>query len=150
MGMNDSGPALHDTPKKTSPFTVLVVDDEKYIQAFVSIKLKVSGYRVLTAGSGAEALEIMRNTPPDLVVLDIIMPGMNGIELLKEIRTFSDVPVIVLSAIESQGMVVRQLREGADDYLHKPFNPDELVARIELLRKHRKSTTDGRHEDSLN
>ena len=124
-----------DGKRETGPFSILVVDDEEYILTFVAIKLKISGYRVLTADNGIDALEIIRNTPPDMVIIDIIMPGMNGIELLKEIRSFSSVPVIVLSAIESQEVVTREFREGADDFIHKPFNPDELVVRIEAIRK---------------
>ena len=121
--------------KEEKPFSVLVVDDEEYILAFIGIRLKVSGYQVLTANDGIQALEILRNKVPDIVIIDLIMPRMDGPTLLKEIRKSSSVPVIILSAVDSQDVVMRELREGADDYLHKPFNPDDLVARIETIRK---------------
>jgi DNA-binding response OmpR family regulator len=126
---------LHCARKETKSFSILVVDDEEYILAFVGIKLRVSGYQVSTASNGIQALEILRNKVPDLVILDLIMPRMDGVKLLKEIRKFSSVPVIILSAVYAQDVKIRGLREGADDYIHKPFDPDELVARIEAIRR---------------
>jgi DNA-binding response OmpR family regulator len=133
--MRDSNMALKSDKIETKPFSVLVVDDEEYILAFIGIRLKVSGYQVLTAADGLQALEIIRNRVPDLVVIDLIMPRMDGPTLLKEIREFSSVPVIILSSIESHDVIVQELLNGADDYIHKPFNPDELVARIEAVRR---------------
>jgi DNA-binding response OmpR family regulator len=121
--------------KEPKPFSILVVDDEEYILAFVGIRLKVSGYKVLTARSGPQALEILKSKPQDLVILDLLMPRMDGVHLLKEIRKFSSVPVIILSAIAPEDILSPELRQSADDYIHKPFNPDELVARIEAIRK---------------
>ena len=116
-------------------FCILLVDDEQRILTFLRTKLKVSGYDVITAISGADALEQMQTQEPDLVVLDILMPGMDGFTTLKEIRTFSSVPVIILSARGSYEEKVKGLGLGADDYLAKPFNPDELLARIEAVRR---------------
>jgi two-component system KDP operon response regulator KdpE len=127
--------AVKSDKTETKPFSVLVVDDEEYILAFIGIRLKVSGYKVLTAADGIQALEIIRNIVPDLVVIDLIMPRMDGPTLLKEIREFSSVPVIILSSIESHDVIVQELLNGADDYIHKPFNPDDLVARIEAVRR---------------
>jgi OmpR family response regulator RpaB len=127
--------AVKSDKTETKPFSVLVVDDEEYILAFIGIRLKVSGYQVLTAGDGIQALEVIRNRAPDLVVIDLIMPRMDGPTLLKEIREFSSVPVIILSSIESHDVIVQELLNGADDYIHKPFNPDDLVARIEAVRR---------------
>jgi DNA-binding response OmpR family regulator len=121
--------------KEPKPFSILVVDDEEYILAFIGIRLKVSGYKVFTARNGQQALEILKTKPQDLVILDLLMPRMDGPTLLKEIRKFSSVPVIILSAVDSLDIVASELREGANDYLHKPFNPDDLVARIEAIRK---------------
>jgi DNA-binding response OmpR family regulator len=121
--------------KIETPFSVLLVDDEEYILAFVRIKLQVSGYRVSTATDGVQALEMIKDKVPDLVIIDLIMPRMDGPRLLKEIRKFSSVPVIILTAVDAQDVVIKELRAGADDYLHKPFNPDELVARIEAIRR---------------
>jgi DNA-binding response OmpR family regulator len=116
-------------------FRVLVVDDEQRILKFLELKLKASGYGVLTASSGAEALEQVQAQEPDLVVLDVLMPKKDGFETLKELRAFSSVPVIILSAKEAESDKVRGLKLGADDYLAKPFSPDELVARIEAVRR---------------
>ena len=116
-------------------FRVLVVDDEPRILNFLSSKLRVSGYEVLTASNGAEALEQVQAQEPDLVVLDVLMPRMDGFETLKELRAFSPVPVIILSAKGANADKVKGLHLGADDYLAKPFSPDELVARIEAVRR---------------
>jgi DNA-binding response OmpR family regulator len=116
-------------------FRVLVVDDEPRILKFLELKLKASGYGVLIANSGAEALEQVEAQEPDLVVLDVLMPKKDGFQTLKELRAFSSVPVIILSAREADTDKVRGLELGADDYLAKPFSPDELVARIEAVRR---------------
>ncbi len=116
-------------------FSVLIVDDEPRILNFMSTKLKASGYEVLTANNGVEALEQVQAQEPDLVVLDVIMPKMDGFDTLKEMRAFSSVPVIILSAKGSNVDKVKGLDLGADDYLGKPFSPDELVARIEAIKR---------------
>jgi two-component system KDP operon response regulator KdpE len=116
-------------------FRVLVVDDELRIIKFLDVKLKASGYEVLTASNGPEALAVAQTQEPDLIVLDVIMPGMDGFETLKQIRALSAVPVIILSAVEGNMDRIKGLKLGADDYLVKPFNPDELVARIEAVRR---------------
>jgi len=116
-------------------FTILVVDDDQQILDFLRPKLKGAGYNVLTASNGIEALEQAKAQEPDLMVLDMIMPEKNGLETLKEIRDFSAVPVIVLSARGADADKIRGLELGADDYLSKPFNPDELLARIKALRR---------------
>jgi len=116
-------------------FRVLVVDDEPRIIKFLILRLKASGYEVLTANNGREALEQAQGEEPDLIVLDVLMPKMDGFETLKQLRTFSSVPVIILSAKEANTDKVKGLGLGADDYLSKPFSPDELVARIEAVRR---------------
>jgi len=112
-----------------------VVDDEARILSFLSSKLKASGYEVLTAGNGLEGLEQAQAQEPDLIVLDLIMPKMDGLEMLKQLRSFSAVPVIILTAKSADADRIKGLQLGADDYLPKPFNPDELVARIEAIRR---------------
>ena len=116
-------------------FRVLVVDDEERILNFLRSKLKSSGYEVATATNGVEALEQAQTQDPDLIVLDVLMPRLNGFDTLKELRRFSSVPVIILSARGADTDRIKGLSLGADDYLPKPFNPDELVARIEALRR---------------
>ena len=116
-------------------FRILVVDDEARILNFLVTKLKASGYEVLTAANGLEGLEQVKAQEPELVVLDILMPRMDGLAMLKELRGFSAVPVIILTAKGADADRIRGLQLGADDYLPKPFNPDELVARIEAIRR---------------
>lgn len=116
-------------------FRILVVDDDKRVINFLRSKLTASGYEVLTASNGLEALEQAQAQEPDLVVLDLLMPKMDGLETLKELRSFSAVPVIILSAKGADADRVKGLTQGADDYLSKPFNPDELVARVEAVRR---------------
>jgi len=123
-------------------FRVLVVDDEARILRFLEVKLKASGYGVLTASSGFEALEQVEAQEPDLVVLDVLMPKKDGFETLRELRAFSSVPVIILSAKEADTDKIKGLKLGADDYLAKPFSPDELVARIEAVRRRLVSAQD--------
>ncbi len=116
-------------------FRILVVDDEKRILNFLRTKLKASGYEVLTAADGFEALEQVQAQEPDLILLDVLMPRMDGFETLKRLRSFCATPVIVLSAKGSDVDKIKGLGLGADDYLPKPFNPDELIARIEAVKR---------------
>ena len=125
-------------------FRILVVDDDERILNFLRSKLKASSYDVLTASSGREGLEQVQCQEPDLVILDVIMPGMDGLEMLRELRSFSTVPVIILTARGEDTDRIQGLRLGADDYLPKPFNPDELVARIEAVG--RRIGSNGRQE----
>jgi DNA-binding response OmpR family regulator len=129
---------------------VLLVDDEPRIIKFLNLRLKAQGYEVVTASSGREALTQVRAQEPDLMVLDVVMPGLDGFETLKQIRTFSAVPVIILSAKEANADKVKGLGLGADDYLSKPFNPDELVARIEAVRRRLAPAEDRKVIDVIN
>ncbi len=116
-------------------FRILAVDDDERILNFLRSKLKALGYEVLTAGNGIEALDQVRQQEPDLLVLDVMMPGKDGFETLKELRTFSGTPVIILSGRNADADKIRGLGLGADDYLVKPFNPEELIARIEAVKR---------------
>src|SRR5271157_33194 len=116
-------------------FVILLVDDEERILNFLKTKLKLLSYEIILARNGIEALEQIQGQEPDLVVLDVIMPKMDGFQTLKELRSFSSVPVIMLSARGDDSDRIKGLGLGADDYLPKPFNPDELVARIEAIRR---------------
>jgi two-component system, OmpR family, KDP operon response regulator KdpE len=109
---------------------VLVVDDEPPIQRLLRATLQADGYAVATAGTGEEALAFLEDERPDLIVLDVMMPGMDGFETLRHIRARSQLPVILLTARSSDPDKLRGLQTGADDYMTKPFNPDELSARV--------------------
>jgi len=117
---------------------VLVVDDEKALRDFVRRNLEIRGYQVLSAANGLEGLALFQNNSVDLVVLDLMMPHMDGLEMVRRIREQSLVPVIILSALGEEEDKVRALNMGADDYLTKPFGVDELLSRIQaVLRRAR-------------
>jgi two-component system KDP operon response regulator KdpE len=120
------------SPKK---YRLLVVDDETRILNFLRSNLTSVGYEVVTASNGQEAVKQFHTSHPDLVLLDILMPKMNGLDVLKEIRSFSKVPVIFLSARGNVPDKMAGLDLGADDYITKPFSPDELVSRIEAVMR---------------
>jgi len=116
-------------------YRLLVVDDEIRILNFLRSNLRALGYEVVTASNGREALEQFHASHPDIILLDIVMPEMNGFDTLKEIRGFSKVPVIFLSAKGNERDRITGLDMGADDYISKPFSPDELVSRIEAVMR---------------
>jgi two-component system KDP operon response regulator KdpE len=112
---------------------VLVVDDEmSYIRA-VEINLEARGYQVLSAQDGQTAIDVVANEEPDIVLLDLRMPGMDGFEVCRRIRDFTMVPVIMLTALAEDADKVRGLDTGADDYITKPFSAEELVARVQAV-----------------
>lgn len=110
---------------------VLLIDDEDRIVNFLALKLKISGYEVICAGDGEKGLELAKTTDPDIMLLDVIMPGIDGIEVLRRLRQFSDMPVIVLSAKERIYEEVIAL--GANGFMSKPFNPDDLLAKMKTI-----------------
>ena len=113
--------------------TVLVVDDEPRLVDVVRMNLEMGGYRVLGAFDGVEALEKLKQDLPDLVVLDVMMPEMDGFETLRHIREVSNLPVIMLTVRNEPADRIKGLEIGADDYLSKPFDPRELQSRIKAL-----------------
>lgn len=116
---------------------VLVVDDEPRMVSFMRMNLELEGMRVATASNGREAVDQVRETMPDIILLDIMMPVLDGFEALRRIRQFTQVPVIVLTAKDEEEDRIRGLELGADDYVGKPFSHRELVSRIRaVLRRH--------------
>jgi two-component system KDP operon response regulator KdpE len=119
---------------------ILIVEDEEPMQKYLSRNLKARGYDVLVAGDGLEALKLIAEHPFDLLMLDIGLPGPDGLEILAAVRRDMDVPVIILSAYGQEQTKVKALDLGADDYLTKPFGVDELMARVRAgLRRARTS-----------
>jgi two-component system KDP operon response regulator KdpE len=112
---------------------VLIVDDEPNLVDAIRMYLEMEGYVILTAMSGREAIEKLRDLLPDLIILDVMMPGMDGFETLREIRKASNVPVIMLTARGEEDDKVRGLRLGADDYVAKPFSQRELSTRVQAV-----------------
>jgi two-component system response regulator MprA len=112
---------------------ILVIEDEERIRQFLKRGLAYEGYTVGAAAEGKEGLEMARDDPPDLVLLDIMLPGIDGLEVCRRLRAASDVPILMLTAKESIEDRVAGLDAGADDYLVKPFSFDELLARVRAL-----------------
>ena len=113
--------------------TILVVDDEPKIVRLARDYLEKSGFKVLTSGDGQQALAITRQERPDLIVLDLMLPGMDGLDVCRTIRRESDVPIIMLTARAEETDQLIGLELGADDYITKPFSPRALVARVRAL-----------------
>ncbi|MDD3402962.1 MAG: response regulator transcription factor [Hespellia sp.] len=111
-------------------YQILIADDETEIRELFRLYLEKDGYKVLEAASGPEALDVLKKESVDLAVLDIMMPGMSGLSVLKKIRENSNIPVMILSSKSADSDKILGLDLGADDYLTKPFNPLEAVARI--------------------
>ncbi|WP_022868115.1 MtrAB system response regulator MtrA [Schaalia vaccimaxillae] len=119
---------------------ILVVDDDVALAEMIGIVLEAEGYAVTTCADGAQAVEQFSTTNPDLVLLDVMLPGLDGIEVCRRIRRESDVPIVMLTARSDTADVVSGLEAGADDYVPKPFKPKELVARVRARLR-------GREED---
>lgn len=120
----------------THKLSILLVEDEKNICDFISTSLSAQDYRISTAHTGKEALPIITSQCPDLILLDLGLPDMDGMEIIRQVRTWSSVPIIVLSARTQEQEKVRALDLGADDYLTKPFGTSELLARIRTALRH--------------
>jgi two-component system KDP operon response regulator KdpE len=122
---------------------VLLIDDEPKIRRFLRAGFELDGFSVLEAENAAEALKIATVSPPDLIILDLALPDLHGTEVLDRIRSWSNVPVIILSVVSGEDEKVRLLQSGADDYVVKPFGMAELLARSEAaLRRYFKSATE--------
>ena len=116
---------------------MLAVDDEPQVLRIIKRNLENGGYRVLATGDPEQVIELVETEEPDMVLLDLILPGTDGMQVLQRIREFSGVPVIFLTARDNEEDVVKALRAGADDYILKPFSPTELLARIEAALRRR-------------
>lgn len=115
---------------------ILVVDDDPAISEMLTIVLQGEGFAPIVVGDGLEAVKAAKELSPDLILLDLMLPGMNGIDVCKEIREYSNVPIVMLTARTDTVDVVLGLESGADDYIHKPFKPKELVARVRARLRH--------------
>lgn len=122
---------------------ILVVDDEQLYRHLLRVNLEAEGYNVASATNGEEALELMSGSQPDLVILDVMMPNLDGFSTCERIRQFSNVPIIMLTARGEEQDRVRGLNVGADDYVVKPFSATELVARVRAVLRRSKTAEQG-------
>lgn len=129
---------------------ILVVDDETRISRMIRMNLEHDGYEVIEAQSGQQALDLVRSRMPSLVILDVMMPGLDGFETLSILREISQVPVIMLTAKGEEEDRIRGLELGADDYVTKPFSPRELVSRVKaVLRRAEGGAAGGQQQDVI-
>jgi len=119
---------------------IIIVDDDETLNELVQINLAPRGYEIISATSGSEAIKIVGNAPPDLIILDVMMPGMDGYEVCQQLRRLTDAPILFLTAKSREQDLVRGFEVGGDDYVRKPFSIRELEARVSsLLKRGRKS-----------
>jgi two-component system response regulator RegX3 len=118
---------------------VLVVDDEEPLRASLTFSLSREGYQVACAADGASALESVERRPPDLIILDVMLPGLDGMQLCRRLRATSDVPIIMLTARAQERDRIQGLETGADDYITKPFSTRELLARMKSVLRRREA-----------
>ena len=129
---------------------ILAVDDEPRYLEIIRFNLETAGYRVACAASGEEALEAVAAEEPELMVLDVMLPGIDGFEVLRRVREHSSCPIIMLTAKGAEEDKVQGLRLGADDYVTKPFSAQELLARVEaVLRRVRAPEGEGRQQAAI-
>lgn len=121
---------------------ILIIEDEQRMRNLLSLYLAPAGYASVEASSGAEALNYLQNNSCDLIILDVMMPDMDGWETCSKIREFSDVPIIMLTARTDKADIIKGLGTGADDYITKPFDSGELLARIEAVFRRTKQPED--------
>jgi DNA-binding response OmpR family regulator len=129
--------------------TVLVVDDEPSIGEVVSIYLQRAGYQVIVARDGQAALEVLERQSPDLVVLDLMLPKVDGLEIARRLRAQGDTPIIMLTAKREESDRITGLEMGADDYVVKPFSPQELVSRVKAVLRRARGSAPGSTEHAL-
>jgi DNA-binding response OmpR family regulator len=136
--------------KGTKATCIAVADDDPKMVRLVRRNLELAGYRVVTATDGLGAISIVESEDPDLLVLDLVMPGMEGPEVLARLREFTWLPVIILSGRSDESDIIRGLEAGADDYVRKPFSPKELLARIQAVLRRSSFATDDRPAPVMN
>lgn len=116
-------------------YLVLVVEDDKPIRNLITTTLKMNAYRFITTGKGNEAIMLSASHKPDIIILDLGLPDIDGVEVIEHIRTWSDVPIIIVSARSEDRDKIMALDKGADDYLTKPFSVEELLARLRVIQR---------------
>jgi DNA-binding response OmpR family regulator len=142
-------PAKTGAVEDPNAMRVLVVDDDRPSLKMTAFLLREEGYTVFTADNGTEALRLIDEKTPDLLILDIMMPGMDGLEVMRRVRRSTNLPIIILSAKGETSDRVSGLDQGADDYLSKPFEPSELLARVRSVLRRAEAYTFGEPQNQL-
>lgn len=133
--LDDLEAMVYELPEQSPDLHVLIVDDDEELRAILSFAIVQAGYKVTMAKDGLTALNLVKEKEPDIILLDLLLPGMEGIEICWRIRQFSDVPILIMTVLTHDADKVWGLKAGADDYLSKPFSVRELIARIEAVRR---------------
>lgn len=139
---------MNTSQGSTRKYKILVVDDDRNVRDLVSLYLQKEGLVPIAAGSGEEALQLIHQHTPEAIILDLMLPGMDGLEVCRNLRRVSDVPIIMLTAKGEEADRVVGLEMGADDYVVKPFSPRELVARVKAVLRRGKQP-EGREDEIL-
>lgn len=129
---------IPDTLTQTAPELILIVDDEARMRRFIRMNMELEGYQAIEAANGIQALDQIRQHNPDLIIMDVMMPEMDGFETLKLLREISTVPVVLLTVKSDEEDITRGLDLGADDYITKPFSPRELSSRVSAVLRRAK------------
>ena len=127
---------------------ILVIDDDEGMTELLSMVLSPESSQVITANTGAKGIEMAKELSPDIIILDLMMPEMNGWSICQQIRQFSDVPILILSAIDSPDLVAKALDAGADDYLVKPVSSSTLLARLNQLTRRARTSQNSKPANS--
>jgi DNA-binding response OmpR family regulator len=125
------------------PIKAIAIDDDPAMTDLLSLLLKSHGLEIYTSNNGEEGLQLVRAIDPDIIILDLMMPGKDGWEVCREVRSFSNVPIIILSALDNPGMVASALDAGADDYLIKPVPSGVLIAHLNNLTRRANAENNG-------
>lgn len=137
--MNEAAPVSKSAPINKTTHTILVIEDDRQIQSFIGFVLQQGGFSYRTAGTGHEAMSLLLSDPSELLLLDLGLPDCDGMEVIKKVREWSEMPIIVVSARDQDKEKAAALDAGADDYLTKPFSATELLARIRVAFRHLRS-----------
>jgi two-component system KDP operon response regulator KdpE len=131
------------------PLSVLVVDDEPRLIRFVKANLESVGYRVISAGDGSTAIRLAESEQPDMIILDVVMPDIDGFEVCRQVREFSEVPIIMLTAKGEEADKLNGFKVGVDDYVTKPFGAEELIARVKAVLRRSQSIGAGKSQSNF-
>jgi two-component system response regulator MprA len=132
-----------ESMQNSMPIKALAIDDDPAMTELLTLLLKSHGLEIYTSNSGEEGLQLVHTIVPDIIILDLMMPGLNGWQICREIRIFSKVPIIILSALDNPGMVASALDAGADDYLIKPVPSGVLIAHLNNLTRRANAENNG-------